>query len=677
MTPERLHRIEELYHAARTKDPGLRAAYLTEACGADDELRREVESLLNQPDALATAPTVEPPRASFFFEDLIGRQFGKFRVVSLLRDGGMARVYKGYQESVDRLVAIKVLPRQYASDPRFVERFKQEAHIVAKLHHPHILSVFDHGESDGYTYLTMPFVESGTLADLLARGRLSFGETARIIGQVADALDYAHGQGIVHRDIKPSNILMDAQRNAFVADFGIATILNSARHLTQTGAFLASPGYCSPEQLKGGDVGPHSDLYSVGMVLYEMLTGTAPFELDGSLASILKRADSTLPSPHVRNAGITPQLEAVIVRALAPNKRERFATGREMVAALSAAIQAGDAKETVPVAVADAPPPAPHVDVTKTVKTDGAGDMRPATRRGIGLPVWLAAAAALVMVAWLGATMTRHAEPSAPPSAQTTDAPAPPASAQPSNPAPSAGRANADAANAEPRTAPAPVKNANTTNPSPNSTPAAVRDAAARGPEGLNAKRLYDAPATGATSALGLKYRLIAQHGSNEVDVDPGTTFHSGDKVRFAFESNIEGYLYVVQAGSTGRWTVLFPNPDANGGMNAVSRSSEYLVPDNGWFAFDDTPGTEEVFVVLSKQALDTLPGFKAPVTKRESVDRAVVVGLQASLPSRDLVFEKDRSTAADGKLRQATYIVNRGELASQVAALVQLTHAK
>src|SRR5262245_5190543 len=349
MTPERLHQIEELYHAARDRDAAARAAFLDSACGGDAELKREVEALLNQPDALGTVPTMTaaPSGGSFFFEDLVGRTFGQFRIVGLLRDGGMARVYKGYQESVDRPVAIKVLPRQYANDPRFVERFKQEAHIVAKLHHPHILSVFDHGESEGYTYLAMPFVETGTLADRMARGPVSVAETRRIIAQVCEALDYAHAQNIVHRDIKPSNILMDAEGNAFVADFGIATILGNTRHLTQTGAFLASPGYCSPEQLTGGEVGSHSDLYAVGMILYELLTGTSPFQLDGSLASILKRADSTVPGPHIRNAAVTPQIEAVILRALAPSKADRYATGKELVAALSAAISAVGKDATV------------------------------------------------------------------------------------------------------------------------------------------------------------------------------------------------------------------------------------------------------------------------------------------------------------------------------------------
>src|SRR5262249_2189035 len=206
---------------------------------------------------------------------------------------------------------------------------------------------------------------------------------------------YAHAQGIVHRDIKPSNILMDAEGNAFVADFGIATILGGTRHLTQTGAFLASPSYCAPEQLTGGTVGTHSDIYSVGMVLYELLTGTPPFDLDGSLVSILKRADSAVPPPRGRNSGITPAIEAVVEKALAPLPRDRFSTGREMSAALSAAIRAIDAQETtaVPVAAGSTVESAPK-----------------AARRRRPLVVWAAALVALVIGGVLARPALQHSE---------------------------------------------------------------------------------------------------------------------------------------------------------------------------------------------------------------------------------------------------------------------------
>jgi serine/threonine protein kinase len=142
-------------------------------------------------------------------EDLTGKQLGPYRVVAPLGEGGMAAVYKAYQAGMDRYVALKILPRYFASDPQFVGRFEQEAKVLARLLHPHILPVHDYGEADGYTYIVMPFVDSGTLADLLRGGPLSLAQIRSIIAQVGDALDYAHLQGVIHRDVKPSNILVD------------------------------------------------------------------------------------------------------------------------------------------------------------------------------------------------------------------------------------------------------------------------------------------------------------------------------------------------------------------------------------------------------------------------------------------------------------------------------------
>jgi hypothetical protein len=220
-------------------------------------------------------------------------------------------------------------------------------------------------------------------------------------------------------------------------------------------------------------------------------------------------------------------------------------------------------------------------------------------------------------------------------------------------------------------------------------------DAAGSSSEILTAKQMFFADSSASADArkpnappgsgaaipnTGLRFRLTQQLPDNsEVEVDPDVTFHTGDRVRFTFESNVDGYLYVVQEGSSGRWTVLYPNPQINGGRNQIQRFQPLAVPPDNWFAFDAQPGTERVFVFLCKDALQQLPGFGAPVTKLETVSAAVVDDLRRSVQSRDLVFEKDRPAGAAGaaKSAQATYVVNREEVGKAVAATIQLVHGR
>jgi formylglycine-generating enzyme required for sulfatase activity/serine/threonine protein kinase len=272
-------------------------------------------------------------------EDLAGRQFGPYHVVAPLGEGGMAAVYQAYQPSVDRHVALKVLSRYFTSDPQFLERFRREAKVVAQLQHPHILPVFDFGESDSYAFLVMPFVKRGTLAELLTGSPVSLEVTARVIRQVCEALDYAHSKGIVHRDIKPSNILIDERGNCLVADFGLARMAEGATKLTVTGTVLGTPAYMSPEQAAGKDIGPHSDIYSVGIVLYEMLTGRVPFHAETPIAVAIKHLNDPLPPPRSLNPALTTAIEAVVLKALARSKKDRFVSGEALVASLTAALQ--------------------------------------------------------------------------------------------------------------------------------------------------------------------------------------------------------------------------------------------------------------------------------------------------------------------------------------------------
>jgi serine/threonine protein kinase len=274
-------------------------------------------------------------------EDLTGKQFGPYRITAPLGEGGMAAVYKAFQPGVDRFVALKVLPQHYAKDPQFVERFEREAKVLAKLQHPHILPVHDFGEADGgYTYIVMPFVESGDLAELMTQRRLSLPEISRIIGQVGDALDYAHSQGIVHRDVKPSNILVDGRGNCLLTDFGLAKIVSGyANKLTGSGFVVGTPEYMAPEQGMSEATDGRCDIYALGVILYELVTGRVPFSAETPVAIILKHVSDPLPPPRQINPNIPEVVEQVILKAMAKSPADRYATPGDMIEALQAAIQ--------------------------------------------------------------------------------------------------------------------------------------------------------------------------------------------------------------------------------------------------------------------------------------------------------------------------------------------------
>ncbi len=321
-------------------------------------------------------------------EDLTGKQLGQYQLVAPLGEGGMAVVYKAYQPSMERYVALKILPRQYAADPTFLQRFQQEARIIASLEHPGILPVYDYGQADGYTYIVMRFVQGHTLADLLQGEPLPLDQIAEIIGRIAAALDYAHTRGVVHRDVKPSNVLMDQHGNLLLTDFGVAKMLLASARLTASGAFIGTPTYASPEQCLGiQDIDRRSDVYSLGAILYEMATGRPPFHAETPMAIVIKHIHDPLPLPRSLNPALPESVERVILKALAKQPEARHQTAGEMAKALEAAIS-GEA-ETVAIA-----PPGP-------VSPTGAAKRRPIPAWGwaLGCLAILGIAAALTGVA--------------------------------------------------------------------------------------------------------------------------------------------------------------------------------------------------------------------------------------------------------------------------------------
>ncbi len=258
----------------------------------------------------------------------------RYTLISRLGSGGMADVWLAQDEMLNRRVALKFLHERFAQDAQFVQRFRREAEAAAGLQHANVVGVFDRGEADGRHWIAMEYVEGASLKELIARG-LSVGESIELIRQVLSGAKFAHARGIVHRDLKPQNVLVDAEGRARVTDFGIARA--GASEITATGSVLGTAQYLSPEQAQGLDVNATSDIYSVGVMLYEALTGRVPFDADSPVAVALKQVSERPRPPSELNPRVTPALDAVVLRALAKDPANRFQSADEFIRALDAA----------------------------------------------------------------------------------------------------------------------------------------------------------------------------------------------------------------------------------------------------------------------------------------------------------------------------------------------------
>jgi serine/threonine protein kinase len=272
---------------------------------------------------------------------LQGQMLGRYRVLDALGRGGMARVYRAYHPSLNRYVAIKVLRSDLVEDGEFVARFEREARAVASLRHPNIVQVYDFDVQDDVYYMVMELLEGDSLKTRLSDRRagsegMPLGDTSRILLDVLDGLHYAHGEGMVHRDVKPGNILLTQHGRAVLTDFGIAQIIGGTRY-TASGALMGTLSYMAPEQGLEGRCDARSDIYSLGVVSYEMLTLRLPFDADTPLAILMKHVHDPPPLPTQQVPGLPQPLEQVVLRALAKKPSDRFADAREMAAALRTA----------------------------------------------------------------------------------------------------------------------------------------------------------------------------------------------------------------------------------------------------------------------------------------------------------------------------------------------------
>ncbi|MFO7322537.1 MAG: protein kinase [Chloroflexota bacterium] len=275
-------------------------------------------------------------------DELLGKKIGGYEITDVIGRGGMATVYRAYQVSMNRVVALKVLPRHLANDDTYLQRFHREVKIASQLEHRNIVPVHDYGEYEGQPYIVMRYLPGGSVDDLLKNGPLALEQIIELLDQIAPALDYAHGKGVLHRDLKPSNVLIDDNGGAYLTDFGIARILGETSSVVTTQGVVGTPSYMSPEQAQGQPLDPRSDLYALGVMLFEMATGRRPFESDTPYSIAVMQVTTTPPSPRSINPAISRPVEQVILKALKKRRDERFSSAAEMLEALKEAASVGN-----------------------------------------------------------------------------------------------------------------------------------------------------------------------------------------------------------------------------------------------------------------------------------------------------------------------------------------------
>ena len=322
----------------------------------------------------------------------------RYEVEAPLGTGGMAEVWRGHDRVLNRTVAIKTLLPQFARDASFVDRFRREAQAAARLNHPGIVSVYDSGTDGETPYIVMQYIEGRTLADFLGSGKtLPPAQAAKIAQEIAEALGVAHAHGVIHRDIKPANVMITRDGKVLVMDFGIARLVSGPETAPQTSAVLGTASYLSPEQAQGQPVDARSDIYALGVVLYEMLTGRPPFTGDSPMAIAYKQVNATPPAPSSANPDVPPELDAVVMRALSKNPANRYQTGREFADDLERARTGGQVLAT-PLLPAGG-------EATQVISRPQPTSVLPPQERDPGSPrkAWVGALLAIVVMALLAA----------------------------------------------------------------------------------------------------------------------------------------------------------------------------------------------------------------------------------------------------------------------------------
>jgi len=407
--------------------------------------------------------------------DLTGRTLGGYRILRKLGQGGMAVVYKAHEESLDRVVALKVIAQHLSDNQQFITRFQREAKAAAQLSHPNIVQIYAIGEDDGVHYFSMEYVKGRSLAEIIdEEGFLTAGRALPIIAQAAEALAVAHEAGIVHRDIKPPNIMLDPSGRVKVADFGIAQMATETR-MTQSGMLVGTPEFISPEQCHSEKLDGRSDIYSLGVTLYQLLSGRTPFQADTPASLVLQIVDGPIPRVGELNPTIPADVQAIVAKMMHIDRKQRFQSADDLLHALKGAdtqpATTGTQVHPAPGVVAAGPP----ADSTVAIPAQGATAEETATPTEV-MPTTAeeAATPTEVMPTTEPAAPTEAMPPTAAEATEVVPATAAPTEAVPDNAAPTvAGPATAAPAAAGPESGqttvaePAPTDAAPTSRPSP------------------------------------------------------------------------------------------------------------------------------------------------------------------------------------------------------------------
>ena len=605
MDPSRLKKVEDIYHAASERRSDEREAYLDKVCGEDAELRKEVVELLSfddVPDSFIDNPPDDLAAEMFADElpenSLIGKTIGRYTIEELVGIGGMGEVYLAEDKQLKRKVALKLVPAHMIENVGRLKRFKHEAQAASALNHPNILTIHEFGSENGSDFIVSEFVDGVTLRKRMNAGAVALQDLLDISIQIASALGAAHNAGIVHRDIKPENVMIRRDGIVKVLDFGLAKLTpadagnvaagaeDPTLFKTEPGMVMGTVGYMSPEQARGVRVDARTDIWSLGVIIYEILVRHRPFEGDTQTDVLVAILNQPLPMTADATKDVPPELRRVIEKALEKNAADRYTSAVEMAADLTNYKQrlAIDAEikrtENNRPTVDNRWPKGDKEPSIRAVDVREDSEVRSPQKQtftAVRLLVLLAAVAALAAIGLF--LFNRPAE-------QPVDQAAfPPV-----------------------------IKAADETPP-----------------------------------ARTLTYSLTVQSFTDGRYKDPFVLsgemlFRNRDRIRINVKSPQAGYLYILNQGPRDigggtRYNILFPSPTANSGSSSLAVGQQIQIPQGSWFELDEKEGTEIVWLVWSTRELADLEAAKRyanPEDKGRINDQTLYNAVAALLESHD-----------------------------------------